>query len=1278
MKPIARSSGRSAVAAAAYRAGECLTNERDGLTHDYTRKAGIEHAEIVLPKGSTAEWARDRSALWNAAEAVEKRSDARVAREFEIALPHELTPEERLEATRGFAQVLADRYGTAVDFAIHSPNGETDIRNHHAHLMMTVRGLTETGLGEKTSLERENAWLLSRDMPTSMMQLKDIRRDWEGIANEALAQAGHDLRVDHRSHQDRGLEIEPTEHMGVYATQMERRGLEVVRQRLDAKSSETNAQVIREKPEQVLAVIASEKSVFDRYDVARALHRYIDQPEAFQSAFSKVMASPALIELRGEIRHEDGSTSLARYSTREMVETERGMALKAEEMVEGRAHSVSARHVDEAIGSFDRAIRQGAEAGIERAIRAGEVDPSTREALLSSARLGDEQRAAVRHVTGPEGISVVVGLAGAGKSTMLGAARAAWEAEGYQVQGAALAGKAAEGLEESSGIKSRTLASLEHSWQNGHGKLGPRDVLVIDEAGMVGSRQLARFVAEAQATGAKLVMVGDHEQLQAIGAGAPFRAIAERIGFAELTEIRRQREDWQREASHDLARHRTAEALSTYREKGAIQFHEKSEDARAGVVRSYMEKTARNPEASCLVLAHRRQDVRALNESIRSARHMRGEFAPGGQPSGERIIATNDGERAFAQGDRVIFLENSRELNVKNGMLGTVTDITETHLSAVLDAKNRDGSERAVTVPLRDYAAIDHGYATTIHKTQGATVDKTIVLGSASMDRHLTYVAMTRHRDGVELHASREEFKGGMEALTARLSRDGTKETTLDYATAFAERRGIGDASRLLGQIEVPHALQAARDERGEHAEAEELRQGARAGEGDTLRWVGEMPVWERSQRGEDRGAAEQEHRQKAGQGQVEPGPRAQEAQEPGSKGPALHARSDAPASDEIWSKEANRRGSSEADLASKTADRRGLCEIDHVPKETGRLHHDSQQADREAAGGAHDRLLAGNAPDRAGESKGAAHSSAEPDGQVQNASAAEERPVPDAKKVERDTVEQTPAITKSAAADKPRGIFSGLKLESRRGQERSEAVANPASPFSGLKLPAQSASERAGADKDTEKPAVDSKQAKVLSATEAYARAYTDAARMATMGLPVVEHQKVALEKASAALDAVNTGIKPLLDSALKHDPEARRVLSELKGPERAAALSTCIAREYQAQQDPKIRAERFVAHWSCLEAEQAKLRSGEHGLTGAAVEEAKARVTTAMREAAETFGKDQEASAVLRADPKARGVEQGSSLGRALQAEDTGKALTKAVERESAERERGQGYSM
>ncbi len=292
MKPITRSSGRSAVAASAYRAGECLTNERDGLTHDYTRKSGIEHAEIVLPRINGGMGARQGCFVECGRGCGEaQRCPCRAG--VRDCASHELSPEERLEATRAFARGLADRYGTAVDFAIHSPNGENGYPEPPCASDDDGPGLTETGLGEKTILERENAWLLSRDMPTSMMQLKDIRRDWEGIANEALAQAGHDIRIDHRSHQERGLEIEPTEHMGVYATQMERRGMAVVRQRIDQRSAQSNAALIREKPEQVLSVITSEKSVFDRHDVARALHRYIDQPpEAFQNAFTKVMASP--------------------------------------------------------------------------------------------------------------------------------------------------------------------------------------------------------------------------------------------------------------------------------------------------------------------------------------------------------------------------------------------------------------------------------------------------------------------------------------------------------------------------------------------------------------------------------------------------------------------------------------------------------------------------------------------------------------------------------------------------------------------------------------------------------------------------------------------------------------------------------------------------------------------------------------------------------------------------------------------------------------------------
>ncbi|MEP5759466.1 MAG: Ti-type conjugative transfer relaxase TraA, partial [Litoreibacter sp.] len=495
IKPISRSGGRSAVAAIAYRSGERLVNERDGMVHDFTKKQGIEHTEIVLPEGSSAEWARDRSVLWNAAEFAENRKDARVAREFEIALPHELSAEARLEAVRDFAADLANRYGVAVDFAIHAPHVEGDIRNFHAHVMMTTRRVEKSGLSEKTYIERENKWLLGQGLPASDMQIRDIRRSWEGIANEQLAREGFDIRIDHRSHLDRGLEIIPTEHMGVHATQLQRQGRAVDRTRLDEGSAKRNAELIREKPEEVLSLIAEEKSVFDRHDNARTLHRYLnDEPQAFQNAFASVMASPTLVQLQGErVDRETGEVTLARYSTRDMVSLESSMIESARRMHAARSHGVDQRHVRGAIERQDEALQRGA----------GDI----------SARLSNEQRGAIAHITGRERIAAVVGFAGAGKSTMLAAAREAWERQGYRVHGAALSGKAAEGLEESSGIASRTLASWEMGWQNDRRQLGRGDVFVIDEAGMVGSRQLARFVGEAEARGAKIVLVGDHEQL---------------------------------------------------------------------------------------------------------------------------------------------------------------------------------------------------------------------------------------------------------------------------------------------------------------------------------------------------------------------------------------------------------------------------------------------------------------------------------------------------------------------------------------------------------------------------------------------------------------------------------------------------------------------------------------------------------------------------------------------------------------------------------------------
>ncbi|NEK12844.1 Ti-type conjugative transfer relaxase TraA [Rhizobium leguminosarum] len=787
MKPIARSGGRSAVASAAYRAAERLTNERDGLTHDFSNRTGVEHAEIVLPAGSSAYWAMKRSALWNAAERAEKRSDARIAREFEIALPHELTSDQRLALTRAFAEDLANRYGAAVDFAIHRPGEGSDIRNSHAHLMMTTRQVRETGLGDKTLLERENRWLLANHLPPSQLQLKDLRQAWEHLANRHLAMAGHDIRIDHRSHLEAGITIAPTEHVGVHATQINRQGGEVSRIRIDRQSADRNADTIRRRPDEILKLITNEKSVFSRYDIARALHRSInDDPQTFQNAFAAVMASKALVELKPDSSGVRGRDGEARYSTVEMVAIEGEMASSAVAMKTRQNHGVFKRHVDAAIAAQDRSIQ------------AAGASPAQ--------GLSAEQRQAIEHVTGPAQIAVVIGFAGAGKSTMLAAARHAWEAQGYRVHGAALAGKAAEGLEESSGITSRTLASWEYSWQADRSRLNARDVFVIDEGGMVASRQLARFVDEVKRAGAKLVLVGDHEQLQAIGAGAPFRAIAEAVGHAQLSDVRRQRTDWQKQASIDFASHRTAAGLAAYAARENLHLKTDRAETLKAIIADYVADRSAHPDDTRIAMAHRRIDVAAINAGIRAQLQERGELAKANNPSGDKgeelSYQTNNGKRSFARGDRIVFLENDRDLAVKNGMLGEVIAVAPDAIDVRLDGKaqTQDG-QRQVTVPVNRYQAFDHGYATTIHKTQGSTVDRSFVLASTTMDRHLTYVAMTRHRKGVQLYAGLDAFKTER-ALTEALSRSGVKETTLDYTHDFANRRGMEDR-RGQGESDV-------------------------------------------------------------------------------------------------------------------------------------------------------------------------------------------------------------------------------------------------------------------------------------------------------------------------------------------------------------------------------------------------------------------------------------------------------------------------------------------
>lgn len=498
-------------------------------------------------------------------------------------------------------------------------------------------------------------------------------------------------------------------------------------------------------PAQVIEALTSQHSTFTRSDLDRYVGQHAQGADA-TAAKARVFGCAQLVMLGKDQQGRE------RFTARDLHGIERRMMRDATAMAQQDTHAVSQRHQDRALHAL----------GIT---------------------LSDDQATAFRHIVGKDDCAAVIGFAGGGKTTLLDAARRAWEGQGYRVQGCALSGVAADGLRSGAGIDSATIHSRLHAWDKGKDALTAKDVLVMDEAGMVGSRLMGRVMDHATRAGAKVVLVGDPEQLQAIEAGSAFKAITDKIGAAEINSIRRQREEWQQQATRDLATGGTAKALRRYEEAGMIHRHADQDGAKDSMIAEWDQARADNPAQTQIMLAYTRDDVRDLNERARKVRQDRGELGE------DHVLQTDRGERAFAAQDRIYFLKNDKTLDVRNGTLATVEKIAGNQMSARLD----DG--RKISFSMADYDQVDHGYAATIHKSQGVTVDRAHVLASRYMDRHAAYVALSRHRDRVDLHWSKEAFSSRA-VLSRSMGRKRIKDTSLDYEIGQDDAKPRGDASR--------------------------------------------------------------------------------------------------------------------------------------------------------------------------------------------------------------------------------------------------------------------------------------------------------------------------------------------------------------------------------------------------------------------------------------------------------------------------------------------------
>lgn len=809
VKVIGRKSGASAVAAAAYRSGSRLRDHRIERSHDFTAKRGVVHSEVLLPDGAPEHWS-DRGRLWNDVEAFEIRKDAQLAREVEFAIPREMTESQGIALARDFVQSEFVDPGMVADLNLHWDIGEDGMPKPHAHVMLTMRSVgrpTERPVGQSVEGDEVGTSFGPKVREWNRTEMVERWRErWAELANERLAELDIDARIDHRSLEAQGIALEPQSQIGAPAQRLEARcaearcaealGIEqgseqdislasdvADRAELHREIARNNGARIIADPSLALDAITHQQSTFTRRDMAKFAHRHSDGIDQFNDVMGAIGNAPDLVELGTDGRGVD------RFTTRQMIETEQRLHLAADGMAEESRHAVSDR---ERLNALARAEQRG----------------------LS---LSNEQADALTHVTDARGLGIVVGHAGTGKSAMLGVARDAWEASGFEVRGVALSGIAAENLQSGSGIASRTIASMEHGWGEGRGMLSSRDVLVIDEAGMVGTRQLERVLSHAADAGAKVVLVGDPQQLQSIEAGAAFRSLHERHGGVEIGTVRRQREDWQRDATRDLATGRIDAAIGAYDRHGMVHGADSRVAARTNLIERWDQDRRAEPDRSRIILTHTNDEVRALNEGARTRMREAGDL-------GEDVRITVDrGARDFASGDRIMFLQNERGLGgdgvgVKNGTLGTIEDVSRQSMSVRTD----DG--RSIAFDLKDYDRIDHGYAATIHKAQGMTVDRTHVLATPGLDAHGSYVALSRHRDGMELHYGHDDF-ASRDKLIRTLSRDRAKDMASDYtqidpamdqARDYAERRGIAFRQRVIEIVRriVPETIREAVRER--------------------------------------------------------------------------------------------------------------------------------------------------------------------------------------------------------------------------------------------------------------------------------------------------------------------------------------------------------------------------------------------------------------------------------------------------------------------------------
>ena len=731
-----RAKGHSSVAGAAYRAGVNLYNERTGETHDFSSRSDVAYASLVLPDGANPTFA-DREKFWNTVEFFEKRGDAQVAKDYVLALPKELSIDENITLARNFAFTYFVSEGLVADISIHD-HGDG---NPHAHIYVPTRRVLEHSLSPTKARDLNPRFAASKGGKGFVSENEAWGEKWRDYQNQYFKSKGIDLEVDENY-------IFSQRHEGNIRSEAHYLKEE------NALRRQASIEVALSSPESVINMLATKYPTFNEKRIENFVAKNTDTAEQKEAALAAVMSHSELVYLG---IGEDGRRTY----------TSQGNFLKEAEVAQS-CETLAAQQNDA-------------------------IQPESLNATIAAFSLNSEQADALQVICSGKQLVCVVGRAGTGKSYMLRAANQVFENAGQRVYGMAISGIAAQGLSEA-GIASNTIAHYRKRIQHDNWQLKQGDVVIMDEAGMTGLHDMHEIVRHVKASGAKLVLVGDYDQLQPINSAPTFKAIVERTGFCELSQIMRQEKAGDRQASTWLSQQKVDCALAYYHEQGDIHFSRTQIDADNQLVRDWFAALDNRP-TSQIILAHTNAHVETLNHLVRTRLMTAGLLAEDLQTR----YQTSQGEISLSVGDRVLLKRNDSSLGVKNGQLATVKACEDGKLTLILDAE-----QRIVQINTAEYQDFYYGYATTIHKSQGATFDKVFVAAQgAGWDRYLSYVALSRHKKQVKLYASHESYQSIAE-MTKAFSKRTLLDSALNYPLMYGIRRGFeadGLVARFLAKI---------------------------------------------------------------------------------------------------------------------------------------------------------------------------------------------------------------------------------------------------------------------------------------------------------------------------------------------------------------------------------------------------------------------------------------------------------------------------------------------